>query len=64
MGRKWNDINSLDYFMILEEIDFCNNKYEGFGMALYSGHKIEKRPRWFNEVWNEAKEDPGFFLIV
>lgn len=64
VGRKWNDSNCSDYFMMLKEIDICQNKYERFGMVCYSGHNIEKRTRWFSEVWEKDKADPGYFLIV
>jgi hypothetical protein len=50
VGRKWNDRDCLDYFMILKEIDIGQKKYGRFGMAIYGGHNIDERTKLFNEV--------------
>jgi len=64
VGRRWNNFDCLDYLMMLKETDSYQNKYERFGMVLYNGHSIEKRTRWFSEVWENDKTDPGHFFIV
>ncbi|TID14083.1 heterokaryon incompatibility protein [Venturia nashicola] len=43
----------LNYFMILKKVEAGHNIHERIGMALFHGHTVEQRKKWFREVWDK-----------
>lgn len=54
----------LDYLMILKKAEGGHNIYERIGMALFQGHTVEQRAKWFREVWDKDAIMKGEFTIV
>lgn len=54
----------LDYLMILKKMEAGHNIHERVGMALFHGHTVEQRTKWFQEVWDKGAMIKQEFTIT
>jgi hypothetical protein len=44
---------SVDFFIVLKEIDLAHKKFERIGVSFFTGHTGNEREQWFRTVWNK-----------